>query len=486
MAHMHLVLIRDDLRIHDHQALLTAVNSARKNGGRVATLYIYDEESPGIRPLGNAVRWWLHQSLERFAQSLNKLNIPFLIARGQTAAVVQDFATELNITHLHWSRRYAQAERTVDNQLEEWAKINDIKAQGYPGFLLHEPEKIHPASGPFYKVFTPFWKTVSVQDFRTPLPAPSKLEVENQLLPNIDHLTFLYPLSELKLLSNHSHWTQGLEKQWNPGEKTALETSQIFANSMLPHYSERRDYPSKKATSYLSPHLRFGEISPATVLYHIYEAHPDGPPDTAHFASEIGWREFCWHLTFHNSDMYQKEFKPDWTGFPWRKENQPGVTEEVIAWQQGNTGIPLVDAGMRELWCTGFMHNRVRMVASSFLTKNLLIDWRIGEQWFWDTLVDADLASNACNWQWVAGCGADASPYFRIFNPALQSRKFDKETLYIQHWIPELNSVNQSDIHDAGLKMSEIPTKDYPKPLVDLKASRQIALMAYKNFRNAQ
>lgn len=480
---MHLVLIRDDLRVHDHQALLTAVNSARKNDNRVVALYIYDEESPGIRPLGSAVKWWLHQSLKRFTQSLNKLNIPFLIARGQTADVVQALAIELNIAHLHWNRRYAQAERAVDNQLKEWAKTKDIKTQDYTGFLLHEPEKIHPTSGYFYKVFTPFWKAISVQDFRTPLPAPSSLEVENQPLPNMDHLSFLSSLDELNLIPLGSHWTQKLEKQWNPGEQTAIETSQNFAESILLHYNERRDYPSKKATSCLSPYLRFGEISPATVLRHMHEANPDGTPDTAHFASEIGWREFCWHLTFHNSHLYQREFKPDWMKFPWRRENQARDTDEIISWQQGRTGIPLVDAGMRELWSTGFMHNRVRMVVASFLTKNLLIDWRVGEQWFWDTLVDADLASNPCNWQWIAGCGADASPYFRIFNPSLQSKKYDEDATYIQRWVPELRTINQNIIRGDDINASELSSINYPEPLVDLRDSRQRALMTYKSFK---
>lgn len=478
----HLVLFRDDLRIHDNEALLTAVQQAQKTGGRVFAAYILDEESEGVRPLGAAVKWWLHYSLKAHADTLETLNIRLLILRGKTTEVVPTLAQALGVTHLHWSRRYSLPERTVDADLKDWAQKIGIEAHSYAGFLLHEPWAVKPASGDFYKVFTPFWKTLSAGEFREPYPAPQALDQNNLRIPLLADVPGLTSIDNLHLLPTAPNWARGLEETWTPGEYQALETCALFAEAGAQGYDQGRDYPSQHSTSKLSPHLRFGEISPYTVLHMLRSETGETNQDTASFASELGWREFCWHLTFHCPNLHQQEFRPEWRNFPWQAGTD--APEELKAWQKGETGIPLVDAGMRELWTTGHMHNRVRMVVASLLTKNLLLDWRAGERWFWDTLVDADTASNPCNWQWVAGCGADAAPYFRIFNPLLQGKKFDASGLYIKRWVSELGGVEAAELHKEHPDGFGFVAPDYPAPLVDLKISRQVALDALTAHRN--
>lgn len=480
----HLVLFRDDLRVHDHQALHAAVNAAQETGGRVYVAYVLDEESEGVRPLGGAVKWWLHHSLTAHRKNLRELNIELLILRGATLETVPALAENIGATRLHFSRRYALPERTVDAALKDWAGQKGIEAHSYTGFLLHEPWAVKPASSDYYKVFTPFWKAISAQDFREPYLAPQPMDAENlaaSAQPQTAEIPGLTSIDALDLLPTRPNWATGFEERWVPGEESALATCKNFVQGTVENYDEARDYPAERATSNLSPHLRFGEISPYTVLYLLRSgAEPDR--NTARFASEVGWREFCWHLTFHNAGLHEVEFRPEWRGFPWRSNAQ--APEELAAWQKGETGIPLVDAGMRELWSTGYMHNRVRMVVASLLTKNLLINWREGEAWFWDTLVDADAASNPCNWQWVAGCGADAAPYFRIFNPLLQSKKFDASGRYIKRWVPELARVDAVELHKENPEGFGFVAPDYPAPLVDPKASRQEALDTLESWKS--
>ncbi|QRZ61521.1 deoxyribodipyrimidine photo-lyase [Rothia sp. ZJ932] len=481
----HLVLFRDDLRVYDHEALHAAVAAARQTGGRVYAAYVLDEESEEVRPLGRAVKWWLHHSLTSHSQALKELGINLVILRGKTLDTVPALASHIGATHLHYSRRYALPERTVDTALKDWAHAHTIEAHSYTGFLLHEPWVVKPASGDFYKVFTPFWKALSAQDFPAPLPAPQSLGEEHlaaSVLPEsvASNLPGLTTIDGLTLLPTRPDWAVRLKERWTPGETSALKTCRTFVESTVHRYDEGRDRPSQKATSNLSPHLRFGEISPRYVLHALHTAQ-EPTANTASFASEIGWREFCWHLTFHNPNLHNTEFRSEWQSFPWLTGNQ--APQELTAWQKGLTGVPLVDAGMRELWETGHMHNRVRMVVASYLTKNLLINWREGERWFWDTLVDADTASNPCNWQWVAGCGADAAPYFRIFNPLLQGKKFDASALYIKRWVPELVGADARTLHTEHPEGFGFSAPDYPVPLVDLKASRQEALDIYKTSR---
>lgn len=461
-----LLLVRDDLRIHDNPALSAACQGA----GRVMAVYVHDEVSPGLRPLGAAAKLWLHHSVVALQESLAGLGIPLFVARGATTQVVADLHRVLPLARIHWSRRYEYAAREVDAALKSWARAHGVAAHSHEGFLLHEPWAISPANGPHYKVFSPFWKTLGTGPFREPLPAPQPQNQEPLPCP----AGLSTDVASLGLVSDHP-WTDSLMRHCRPGEANAHAALERFLESACRGYATGRDFPALPATSGLSPHLRFGELSPATVMAALMEQTPP-TGDTLAFAREIGWREFCWHLSFHRQDLHEVEFRPEWAQFPWQED-----TEGVTAWQQGRTGVPLVDAGMRQLWVTGTMHNRVRMVVASYLTKNLLVDWRVGEQWFWDTLVDADAAANPCNWQWVAGCGADAAPYFRIFNPLSQAAKFDPDGTYIRRWVPELTGVEPRLLHrgeDLGLS-----APDYPPPLVDLAESRALALGAYQDFK---
>ena len=466
---LQLLLLRDDLRVHDHPAL----RAACQGGGPVMAVYILDEQSPGLRPLGAAVKWWLHQSLVALRTSLNKLGIPLFVARGATCEVVAQLHRAAPVAGIHWSRRYEPAARDVDARLKTWAQGAGIAAHSHEGFLLHEPWGISPASSPHYQVFTPFWKALSALGSREPVPAPAALTGAMPPCPA--------PLSEdiaVLGLVPAQPWTQSLAEHCHPGEDAAHRALGSFLAGSFPNYRTQRDIPAAAATSGLSPHLRFGEISPATVLAALTrEVPPDW--DTTAFARQLGWREFCWHLCFHRPGLHGHEFRPAWAEFPWREDH-----DVVAAWQRGRTGVPLVDAGMRELWATGTMHNRVRMVAASYLTKNLLVDWRVGERWFWETLVDADAANNPCNWQWVAGCGADAAPYFRIFNPLRQAQTFDPDGAYITRWVPALSGVHPRELH-RGADLGFL-APDYPPPLVDLAETRAVALDAYHQFKARQ
>lgn len=483
---VHLLLFREDLRTRDHRALRAATDFAHRHpDATVLALYVLDEETGGIRPLGGASHWWLHHSLAELQESLENLGIPLFFARGQGTASVASLSAPLGITHLHWSRRYTLPERSADAALKTWAKSQGIEAHSYAGQLLHEPWEVSPASGDFYKVFTPFWKAISAQGFREPYGAPEPLTQNPAALSQEvrKQCATLLSLEELDLLPTRPDWSGGLKQRWTPGEKGALAACNEFVDGNLEGYARERDFPAAPSTSFLSPHLRFGEISPATVLYRVGRSISVMTTDTTRFATEVGWREFCWHLAFHNPELHEKEFRAEWSHFPWGKADNPENKELFHAWCRGLTGVPLVDAGMRELWETGYMHNRVRMVVASYLTKNLLLDWKLGEKWFWDTLVDADLASNPANWQWVAGSGADAAPYFRIFNPVTQGKKFDEEARYIKRWVPELAHLSAVEIHRGAEQGYGVLAPDYPSPLVDLKFSRQEALAAYSDWK---
>jgi len=431
------VWLRDDLRVADNPALRAAAD----RGGPVVVLYVLDEVSDGIRPLGGASRWWLHLSLERLRESLGGA---LTVRVGAAADVLPAVVAEAGADAVFWNRRYTNG-RNVDAALKTQLRDSGIEVQSFQSALLFEPWAVTTAEGNPYKVFTPFWKASLERGVsRAPLDAPD--------------------LSPTALRSDtpdyrEPHWAGGLRETWTPGEQGALDALEAFAENGLEDY-HLRDQPGVEATSHLSPHLRFGEVSPFQVFHRVEHGRLSGAAraNAAKFLSEVGWREFNANILFHFPQLATKNFRSEFDAFGWGTD----YDDQLAAWQQGRTGIPLVDAGMRELWHTGYMHNRVRMVAASFLIKNLLIDWRVGEQWFWDTLVDADEASNAGNWQWVAGSGADAAPYFRVFNPELQREKFDPHGDYVRRWVPEWK------------------TPDYPAPIVDLKASRAEALAAYE------
>jgi deoxyribodipyrimidine photo-lyase len=441
-----IVWFRDDLRLTDHPALRAALD----RGGLVVLLYLFDEQSPGIRPLGGATRWWLHHSLAAHATEIATRGGRLVLRRGAAEEVLPALAAETGADAVFWNRRYSAA-REVDARVKAALRDRSIEARSFAANLLVEPGAVTTDAGAPYQVFTPFWRAAQTQPMREPLEGPRALPAGPAVASD--------DLDAWRLLPTRPDWAAGLRETWEPGEAAALRRLERFAAHGLADY-DRRDEPSV-GTSGLSPHLRFGEISPAQVWHRM---HGDLPPEArrnvAKFLSELGWREFNWSILFHHPDLATRNYRAAFDAFPWGWDRGP----EVEAWQQGRTGIPLVDAGMRELWRTGTMHNRVRMVVASFLVKNLLRHWRIGEEWFWDTLVDADEASNPANWQWVAGSGADAAPYFRVFNPELQARKFDADGAYVRRWVPEVELL---------------------APIVDLAESRREALEAFEAIRNA-
>lgn len=438
MASPSLVWLRDDLRLADNPALRAAID----RGEPLVVLYVLDEESPGIRPLGGAARWWLHHSLASLSERVQELGASLVLRRGPAERVVRETVTDTGAAAVFWNRRYGGAERDIDTTLKTSLRADGLEVTSFQASLLHEPWTVKTGSGTHFSVFTPFWRAcLALPTPRAPLPTPQSLDGVARPPASDD-------LDDWHLLPSRPDWAGGLRETWEPGEPAARARLHSFLHDDIGSYDRARDEPSAGATSLLSPRLRWGELSPFTVWHEAVDA--DG---AAGFLSELGWREFAWHTTFHSPDLATVNLRRQFDAFPW----PPLDPAQLDAWQHGDTGVPLVDAGMRELWHTGFMHNRVRMVTASFLVKNLLIDWRRGEEWFWDTLVDADGASNPFNWQWVAGSGADAAPYFRVFNPELQAKKFDPHGLYISQWA------------------SDAPSE----PIVDLAATRKAALAAY-------
>jgi deoxyribodipyrimidine photo-lyase len=353
-----------------------------------------------------------------------------------------------------WNRRYG-ASREVDARLKARLRADGLEAESFAANLLVEPSAVATEQGTPYRVFTPFWRALQERPMRESLPAPERLDAA------AGDPTASDELDDWALLPTRPDWAAGLRAEWTPGERAAAARLEEFARDILSDY-DRRDHPGEDVTSRLSPRLRFGELSPAQVWSRLHrDLGPAARRNAPKFLSELGWREFHHHMLFHEPDLATRNHRPAFDAFPWQAPDPA----ELDAWRRGRTGIPLVDAGMRELWQTGSMHNRVRMVTASFLVKNLLVDWRVGERWFWDTLVDADEASNPGNWQWVAGSGADAAPYFRVFNPVLQAQKFDPHGDYVRRWIPEFG------------------TAAYPEPIVDLAETRREALAAYEVIR---
>jgi len=446
-----IVWFRDDLRVADHPAL----HAATERGEPVVCVYVLDEESPGIRPLGGAAKWWLHGSLAALAADLERLGARLVLRRGAAERVIRSLADATGAGAVFWNRRYGGPERELDTRLKASLRDDGLDVQSFQGSLLFEPWTIRTGQGTPFSVFTPFWRAcLAAPEPRHPLPAPDRIEGAVAAGDRLD---------DWDLLPTDPDWAGGLRATWTPGSGSAHARLAEFLADDLDRYASDRDRTDRQVTSRLSPRLRWGELSPFEV-WHAAREHGRGSAVAAKFLSEVGWREFAWHVLFHAPDLATRNWRREFDAFPWPRLHPTALR----AWQRGRTGVPLVDAGMRELWATGTMHNRVRMVVASFLTKNLLIDWRRGEEWFWDTLVDADSASNPFSWQWVAGSGADAAPYFRVFNPELQRAKFDPNDEYVRRWVPEFG------------------TDDYPEPIVDLKATRDAALGAYERVKSAR
>lgn len=458
-----IVWLRNDLRLTDNMAIQAAIDSKQA----VLPLFIYDQFTS--RPLGGASKWWLNNSLAALRQDLKVIGADLIIKKGNAKNVLEQIAAELNITHIFWNRRYDQACINQDSAIKDFFTKQNIICKSFKGHLLFEPHTIKNNQGNHFKVFSAFWKhCLTHANIEKPIQKPTHLKFEE----NFKKLS--KPLESLELIPQNN-WTENLSKHWQPGETSAQKTLEQFLNTNLKGYPQKRDYPIDDHTSKLSPYLCFGEISVKQIWHSVktHSAISSLENDCAKFLSEIGWREFAYHTLFHHPDLPEIPLNKKFTDFPYQNNET-----HLKAWQKGLTGYPIVDAGMRELWQTGYMHNRVRMITASFLTKHLLQPWQKGEQWFWDTLVDADIASNPFSWQWVAGCGADAAPYFRIFNPILQGEKFDPKGEYVKKWLPELANVPNEFIHQPWLCIHKPP--NYPKPIVDHATARKKALSLWK------
>jgi deoxyribodipyrimidine photo-lyase len=465
-----LVWFRQDLRCTDNPALSSACNSSQI----VIPIYIYDFQN--ILSLGSAQKWWLHNSLLSLETNLRAIGLHLVIRQGDPFTCLSELIQQNQIDTVYWNRCYEPAAIKRDISIKKTLKEHGIFVNTSNSTLLNEPWTIQNKSGHYFKVFTPFWKHCLQ---KTVIPAPNIIS-KQPLSPSISSDS----IDSLNLLPTKPNWAAEFQNYWCPGENGAQKKLQDFIRYQLNTYKEARNEPAKNATSLLSPHLHFGEISPQQILRSVEQAKLNKNCNLAsieHFLSEIGWREFSYHLLYHFPELPSRNFKSAFDNFPWKMD------KVLLAhWQTGTTGYPIVDAGMRELWQTGYMHNRVRMIAASFLIKDLLIDWRIGASWFLDTLLDADMASNSASWQWVAGSGADAAPYFRIFNPILQGEKFDPNGEYIRRWVPELSGLPNKWIHQPWCAPSEgakfVLGKDYPHPIVKHDEARILALAHYKKL----
>jgi deoxyribodipyrimidine photo-lyase len=469
-----IVWFRDDLRLSDNPALTAAGGSGRE----IICIFVHDEESEGIRPLGGAARWWLHGALQELDDKLRRLGGRLSVHKGSAPVVIPQLSAHIRAAAVYWNRRYGRAERRVDEAVKTALKTQRIEARSFNGHLLYEPWSINTKSGGPFRVFSAFWRAAhEAGEPCQPLSAPSRL---NTFGDSCEQTSTGVKLADLALEPSSPDWAGGLRSSWRPGEAGAQAQLDFFLEKHLKEYADLRDFPGRSATSRLSPYLRFGNISPRQ-LWHAAEAAANASAASRphrslkKFQSELGWREFSYHLLYHNPEIAVQNLNRRFDGMPWRTD-----ADALRAWQLGKTGYPIVDAGMRELWTTGWMHNRVRMVVASFLIKHLLIDWRQGEAWFWDTLVDADLANNAASWQWVAGSGADAAPYFRVFNPVLQGEKFDPKGRYVKRWIPELADISPSVIHQPWQLEGKVEI--YPERIVEHARARQRALDAFKNL----
>ncbi len=469
---------QQDLRLEDHPALSAAVKSGRP----VVPLYVLDDDGAGRWAPGGASRWWLHHSLSALGESLEARGNRLLLRRGPAEDVLNRLIAETGAGALYFTRRYEPWAADLQRRLAKSLEPRGVEVRRFGGSLLLEPDALTTKGGGPFKVFTPFYKA-SLD--RLPPRPPART---SERIPTPAERLSGDSLDDWGLLPRAPDWSGGLDAAWTPGEAGAQARLDRFLGDGVADYGRRRDRPGEAGTSRLSPHLHFGEISPRLCWQRTeltVELTGGGESGARAFLRELIWREFCHHLLHHWPDLPERPFRPQFEAFPWAED-----AAGLAAWQQGRTGYPIVDAGMRELWHCGWMHNRVRMIAASFLVKHLLIPWQAGEAWFWDTLVDADLANNAAGWQWVAGCGADAAPYFRIFNPMLQGAKFDPEGAYVRTWVPELAALPTRYLHApweapaealaaAGVRLGE----SYPEPLVEHAAARRRALAAFERIK---
>lgn len=479
MKNRVILWLRRDLRLADNPALSAALSG---DFDAIVPVFIEAPEELGDWAPGGAQRVWQHFSLAALDEALQRLGSRLVLRTGPTIDALEALIAESGATAVYWNRLYDP--RTIERDKRVKAHLDDqgIETASFAAHLLYEPWTVSTRQNAPYKVFTPFWKAVRDRPVATPLAAPSELPAVWDRIGS-ESLDALGLLPEIR-------WDDGIREAWTPGEAGAQDRLDHFVDDVLGRYATDRDRPAVLGTSYLSPHLHWGEIGPRQIVHRVEEwlaehGRDGDRADANTFLSEIGWREFAHHVLYHFPETPERPLDTRFESFPWS-----GDDEGLARWQRGTTGIPMVDAGMRELWATGYMHNRLRMTVASFLTKNLRVAWQHGERWFWDTLVDADLANNTLGWQWAAGCGADAAPFFRIFNPARQGERFDPEGHYVRRWVPELANLDKRYIHhpwdapsDKLRAAAVVLGQDYPKPIVDLKASRQAALEAFKQVK---
>lgn len=457
-----------------------AIQAAADSGLPLICLYILEDGYDEFRALGGARKWWLNKSLKALDRQLQDVGGKLILrscGRKKTLSVLEEVVEEASVTKIFWNRRYAPPEIEKDKEIKAHFSDQGCEAETFNGSLLCEPWTVKTGKGDLYRVFTPFWKSLK-ESYRRSHP---------QGIPELNFASVIESdkLEDWGLHPTHPDWSSGLEEFWTPGETGARDRLNAFVDGDMKGYKDDRDRPDKTGTSLLSPHLSFGEISPQAIWDVVTSAiEEDGSLETDGWAfiREIAWRDFSHSLLYQSKSLHEANWNNRFDDFEW-----VSASNHLLAWQKGQTGYPMVDAGMRQLWQTGWMHNRVRMIVGSFLVKHLLIDWREGEDWFWDTLVDADTANNPASWQWVAGSGADAAPYFRIFNPMTQGEKFDPNGEYVRQWVPELKNLPSKHIHEpwsapkhvlekAGVKLGQT----YPKPIVDHKIAREKALAAYE------
>jgi deoxyribodipyrimidine photo-lyase len=478
--HTALVWFRQDLRLDDNPALDAAV----KTGKPVVPVFIWDPDSEGDWSPGAASRCWLHFALERLEQALHEVGSRLVIREGASLRALAQLVDDASADSVFWNRRYEPALIARDTEIKAGLTQRGLRVESSNALLLFEPWTVKTKTSTPYKVFTPFYRAcLSQPEPDAPLHAPTGIKAPAKW-PTSARLASLQLVPRI-------HWDAGIREAWTLEDRADASSVDKFVQHGLADYPEARDRPDVEGTSRVSPSLHSGELSPRRLWHSVHAATrrlKTGPPRKAaeSYLRELIWREFAYHLLFHFPKTVSEPLNPGFAKFEWRKD-----ARGLKAWQKGQTGYPIVDAGMRQLWTTGWMHNRVRMIVGSFLVKDLLLPWQDGAKWFWDTLVDADLANNTLGWQWVAGCGADAAPFFRIFNPVRQGEKFDPEGNYVRQWVPELSKLSNRWIHkpweapesalkDAGIKLGST----YPQPLVEHDEARVRALEKFKKSRD--
>ena len=477
------MLFQTDLRLADNPAL----SAALRRGHPLICLFVWDPQAEGYAMPGAASRWWLHHSLQSLSDHLKAAGNDLIIRIGKTCEVLSNLFKDFPKSHVFWNQSCEPTCQKIDEDILTFLETERIESHEFHGNTLVDPSTILTQTQNPYRVFTPFWRRLQGM-----LPLSPSLPAPRTLPPQPSGTFKSLPLDSLQLLPT-INWTEGLRESWTPGEDGAKKALKKFLRTPVTVYAVDRDRPDLPHTSHLSPHLHFGELSPRKLWHAVQHAkqknrHAQNRKSYDAYLRQIAWREFARYLLYHFPHTVHEPLYSTYQAFPWRNN-----ANSLRAWEKGLTGFPIVDAGMRELWHTGWMHNRVRMITASFLTKDLLLPWQKGAAWFWDTLVDADLANNTMGWQWVAGCGADASPFFRIFNPITQGIKFDPDGRYVRKWVPELSDLPSPWIHqpweapplflvEANITLGET----YPQPMVDHAEARNRALLAYRQFKKGK